>query len=70
MKEAGINTIRVYEPILEKKVLDNINAAGLKVIIGFGFNQNGNFDILSGTFIDYVNSYKKPQCNFVLGIGQ
>ena len=58
MKEAGINTIRVYEPILEKKVLDDINAAGLKVIIGFGFNQNGNFDILSGTFIDYVNSYK------------
>lgn len=58
MKEAGINTIRVYEPIIEKSVLDEINAAGIKVIIGFGYNQGGNFDILSGTFIDYVNTFK------------
>ncbi|SNR69801.1 glycoside hydrolase family 2 TIM barrel-domain containing protein [Lutibacter flavus] len=58
MVEADINTIRVYEPIEEKAILDEINAAGLKVIIGFGFNQNGNFDILSGSFIDYINTYK------------
>jgi exo-beta-1,3-glucanase (GH17 family) len=58
MLEAGINTIRVYQPISEQAVLDEINAAGLKVIIGFGYNQGGSFDILSGTFIDYVNSYK------------
>jgi len=58
MKEAGINTIRVYEPIVEKSVLDKINNAGLKVIIGFGYNQEGNFDIHSGTFVDYVEEFK------------
>ncbi|MFT4535644.1 MAG: exo-beta-1,3-glucanase (GH17 family) [Saprospiraceae bacterium] len=58
MVEAGINTIRVYEPIVEKAVLDEIGKAGLKVIVGFGYNQNGNFDILSGTCINYVNDFK------------
>ena len=58
MNEAGINTIRVYSPITEVAVLDQINAAGIKVIIGFGYNQSGHFDILSGTFADYVNTYK------------
>ncbi len=58
MKEAGINTIRVYSPITEAAVLDQINAAGIKVIIGFGYNQGGNFDILSGTFADYIETYK------------
>ncbi|MBU3926489.1 MAG: hypothetical protein KKB74_01685 [Bacteroidetes bacterium] len=58
MKEAGINTIRVYAPITEVNVLDKIDAAGLKVIIGFGYNQGGQFDILSGTFIDYVKNYR------------
>jgi len=58
MNEAGINTIRVYSPITEVGVLDQINAAGLKVIIGFGYNQGGNYDILSGTFADYVKAWK------------
>ncbi len=58
MTEAGINTIRVYAPIDDKAVLDEIEAAGIKVIIGFGYNQGGNFDILSGSFIEYVNKYK------------
>jgi exo-beta-1,3-glucanase (GH17 family) len=58
MVEAGINTIRVYSPVDDISVLDKIHAAGLKVIINFGYNQNGYFDILSGTFIDYVNTYK------------
>jgi hypothetical protein len=58
MVEAGINTIRVYEPITDKAVLDQIQAAGLKVILGFGYNQGGKNDIRSGTFIDYVNTYK------------
>ena len=58
MKEAGINTIRVYSPIAEKAILDQIHAAGLKVIIGFGYNQEGKFDILSGTFADYVKTFK------------
>ena len=38
MVEAGINTIRVYEPIDDMNVLDKIDAAGIKVIIGFGYN--------------------------------
>jgi len=58
MKEAGINTIRVYSPIMEVEVLDQINDAGIKLIIGFGYNQGGNYDILSGTFADYVKAYK------------
>ncbi|MDF7798286.1 glycoside hydrolase family 2 TIM barrel-domain containing protein [Pontiellaceae bacterium B1224] len=58
MEEAGVNTIRVYGPIDDKTVLDKIHAAGMKVIIGFGYNQGEHFDILSGTFIDYVNTYK------------
>ena len=58
MVEAGINTIRVYEPITDKAVLDQIQASGLKVIIGFGYDQGGENDIRSGTFIDYVNRYK------------
>ncbi|MBS2213875.1 hypothetical protein KEM09_20875 [Carboxylicivirga mesophila] len=59
MKKAGINTIRVYAPIEEKWVLDKIDAAGLKVIIGFGYNQAGYYDILSGSFINYVNKFKQ-----------
>jgi len=58
MNEAGINTIRVYEPIDDIKVLNQINEAGIKVIIGFGYNQGGKNDIESGTFIDYINKYK------------
>ncbi len=58
MVEAGINTIRVYEPITDKAVLDEIHAAGLKVILGFGYDQGGKNDILTGTFINYVNTFK------------
>jgi len=58
MQEAGINTIRVYAPIDDKSVLDRIDAAGIKLIIGFGYDQKGVFDIKSGSFIDYVNKYK------------
>lgn len=57
MVEAGINTIRVYTPITNKAVLDQIHAAGLKVIIGFGYNQGGNNDILSGTYLNYVKTF-------------
>ncbi len=58
MVDAGINTIRVYEPIDDVKILDKIEQAGLKIIIGFGYDQNGYYDILSGTYIDYVEKYK------------
>lgn len=58
MVEAGINTIRVYAPINNKVVLDQINQSGIKVIVSFGYNQGGHYDILSGTFINYINTYK------------
>ncbi len=58
MKEAGINTIRVYSPIADEAVLDEIDAAGIKLIVGFGYNQRGYYDILSGTFMDYINKFK------------
>ncbi len=59
MNEAGINTIRLYAPVDNKAILDEIHRAGIKVIVGFGFNQGGHFDILSGTFINYINKYKE-----------
>lgn len=58
MNEAGINTIRVYSPITDNDVLDEIDHAGIKIIMGFGYNQGGNNDILSGTYLDYINTHK------------
>ena len=58
MLEAGINTIRVYEPVDDSAVLDQLNAAGIQLIVGFGYNQNGVYDIASGTILDYVKKYK------------
>mgnify|MGYP002639487568 CR=1 FL=1 len=69
MVEAGINTIRVYEPIDSKKVLDEIHKSGLKIIVGFGYNQDGNFDILSGTFLDYINKYKNHESILLWELG-
>ena len=58
MQEAGINTIRVYAPIDDPLILDQINAAGIKLIMGFGYNQEGQFDIASGTILDYIKKFK------------
>jgi len=69
MIEAGINSIRVYAPIDDIAVLDEIDAAGLKVIIGFGYNQGGKYDILSGSFIDYVNKYKNHKSILLWELG-
>jgi hypothetical protein len=69
MKELGANTIRVYEPITERAVLDEIHEAGVKVIISIGYNQEGKFDILSGTFIDYVEAYKDHEAILLWELG-
>jgi len=69
MKESGINTIRVYEPIDDVNVLDEIAASGFKVIMGFGYNQNGKFDILSGTFLDYIKKYKNHNAILMWELG-
>jgi len=58
MQEAGINTIRVYSPIDDLNILNKIDKAGIKVITSFGYNQNGYYDILNGTYVDYINKYK------------
>jgi len=69
MAEAGINTIRVYAPIDDKEVLDEIHNAGIKLIVGFGYNQDGNFDILSGSFVDYINKYKDHEAVLMWELG-
>ena len=58
MQEAGINTIRVYSPIDDIEILNKIDDAGIKVIINFGYNQNGFYDILNNTYINYVIKFK------------
>ena len=69
MNEAGINTIRVYEPIADRAVLDKIEAAGLRVILGFGYNQGGIYDLLSGTYLDYVQMYKDHKAILLWELG-
>jgi hypothetical protein len=69
MKEAGINTIRVYAPIEQVDILDKIERAGIKIILGFGYNQNGNYDILSGTFSDYVERFKNHNAILLWELG-
>lgn len=69
ISEAGINTIRVYAPIDDIEVLDKIDAAGLKLIVSFGYNQNGVYDILSGTFLDYIMKYKDHNSILIWELG-
>ncbi|SDX94498.1 Glucanosyltransferase [Lutibacter oricola] len=69
MVEAGINTIRVYAPIDDETVLDKISNSGIKLIVGFGYNQDGNFDILSGSFIDYIDKYKNHKAILMWELG-
>jgi hypothetical protein len=69
MIEAGINTMRVYVPIDDVKILDEIRDAGIKVIIGFGYNQGGKNDILSGSFIQYVNTFKNHKAILMWELG-
>jgi len=58
MVEAGVNTIRVYEPIDDKKVLDKLDAAGIKLIISCGYNNPKAFDNATGGLIEYIQKYK------------
>ncbi len=69
ISEAGINTIRVYAPIDDIEVLDKIDAAGLKLIVSFGYNQQGVYDILSGTFLDYILKYKDHNSILIWELG-
>ncbi|TRZ49149.1 hypothetical protein D4Q80_02520, partial [bacterium] len=52
IKELNANTVRVYEPIEDVEVLDEIAARGLKVIIGFGEKE-----IKDGSYVAYIQKY-------------
>ena len=69
MTAAGINTIRLYAPVDDRTVLDAIDAAGIKVIIGFGYNQDGVFDIASGSYLDYIETYKNHKAILMWELG-
>jgi exo-beta-1,3-glucanase (GH17 family) len=69
MTEAGINTIRVYAPIDNKAVLDEMAANGMKVVIGFGYNQDGYYDMVSGSYLDYVKKYKDHEAILMWELG-
>tara|TARA_A100001011_G_scaffold316539_1_gene335585 strand:+ start:21225 stop:22217 length:993 start_codon:yes stop_codon:yes gene_type:complete len=69
MQEAGINTIRVYSPIDDFNILNKIDKAGIKVITSFGYNQNGYYDILNGTYIDYINKFKEHNAMLLWELG-
>ena len=53
MKDACINTIRIYRTILGKAELDKFAAADIKVIVGFTLQETQN-----GTYANYINTYK------------
>jgi hypothetical protein len=69
MKEAGINTIRVYEPIDDLKILNKLSDAGIKVVTSFGYDQRGKYDILSASVIDYIIKYKHHEAILMWELG-
>lgn len=59
MKEAGINTIRTYSPIDQREVLDQIHEAGLKVIVGFGYDPpQVHYNLRSGNYREYIEKFR------------
>lgn len=69
MKEAGIDIIRVYEPIDDDSIMDFIAAQDMKVIVGIGYNQRGKNDLISGTYLEYVVKYKDHPAVFMWELG-
>ena len=57
MKEAGINTVRIYAPIKQREVLDKFEAAGIKIICGWGNGSYGVFAMRNGMVLDYVRKF-------------
>ena len=69
MVDAGMNTIRTYAPIEEEEVLDKIAEKGMKVVVGFGYNQNGFYDLLSGSYLEYVSRFKDHEAILMWELG-
>lgn len=60
MKEAGINTIRIYSPLDNKDFFDKMIKAGIRVIVGFSnFDDTKQYaDIKNDTYLKYIEKYK------------
>lgn len=69
MKEAGIDIIRVYEPIEDDSIMDFIAGQNMKIIVGIGYNQRGKNDLISGTYLDYVSKYKDHPAVYMWELG-
>ncbi len=69
MQDAGINTIRVYEPIAEVAILNKLEKAGIKVIIGFGYKQDGKNDLFSGSYLNYIEKFKNHKAILMWELG-
>ena len=69
MQEAGISVIRVYMPIQDKAILDKIAERRMRLITGFGYNQDSIYDIVSGTYLNYVKEYKDHPAMFLWELG-
>jgi hypothetical protein len=68
MQEAAINTIRTYSPIEEAWVLDQLAAAGLKVVIGFTASS-GTFNIQNGGYLTYIDTFKTHDAILMWDLG-
>ncbi|TLX70658.1 DNRLRE domain-containing protein [Labilibacter sediminis] len=65
MKEAGINTVRIYRPVWETWVLDEFAANDIKIIMGFAASA----DLKSGDYITYINTYKNHDAILLWDLG-
>ncbi|MFZ4462842.1 MAG: T9SS type A sorting domain-containing protein [Bacteroidales bacterium] len=71
MRQAKINTIRTYVPIMNPDVLDKFAAAGIKIIMGFpNFDDTFQYpDISHGSFLNYINSNKNHDAILMWELG-
>lgn len=62
MEELGINTVRVYYPIQDKRILDLFANSGIRIIMGIPYyddRYNPGPDVRSGTYLPYIKKFKK-----------
>lgn len=69
MQEVGVNVVRVYIPIVEKAILDKFAEREMKVITSFGYNQDSTYDLYSGTYLDYVKTFKDHPAVYLWELG-
>ncbi len=60
MKDAGINTVRIYVPIDNENFYDKLNTAGMKVIVGIpSYDDTKKYsDITSKSYLTFIEKYK------------